>query len=414
MAANDDFFKGIKPAAVLKHSLLNEYLTVFAAKIGKFANGPMWLIDGYAGPGVYEADDEGGQVPGSPVIALDIADKVAGYPQPRDLRCCFIEGKASFYKSLAETVKPYQDRGREVHLYKGDVTHHFPDACARASGSPLLAFLDPFGVSMDRSTMVDAVCARGSLTTEVMLNINVEAVSRHGGYLQKGADGRAEVRSHLRAKTSGVEKTDRFLGGTWWRDRFVQARENLGGSATAAADAVIADYIDQVGTQMSMRAIYVPIRRKPQDNPLFQFTLFYTHDSAGYAFADAASRASRKWREAYRQQDLQDRIARDSGDQMFDLFKDIATDDSEKQARESEGQIDSTNLQIVTNNIRELLNRQHSIAIGPCIADILGTSLSLAGESILKRAWKQLSDEQLVLPRDTSKKSLWNQSIVKR
>lgn len=51
MAANDSFFQERKPAAVLKHAVLAEYFNVFCAMVGGSFAGPVWLVDGYAGPG---------------------------------------------------------------------------------------------------------------------------------------------------------------------------------------------------------------------------------------------------------------------------------------------------------------------------------------------------------------------------
>jgi hypothetical protein len=60
VTANDDFFRGRKPAAVLKHALLAEYLTVFTSMLGsRYRGRPLWLLDSYAGPGMYAADGDG-------------------------------------------------------------------------------------------------------------------------------------------------------------------------------------------------------------------------------------------------------------------------------------------------------------------------------------------------------------------
>lgn len=67
---------------------------------GSFA-GPVWLVDGYAGPGTYEADDDGDRVTGSPIVALEIAEKAAQWKSPRDIRCAFIERKPNYLKQTS-------------------------------------------------------------------------------------------------------------------------------------------------------------------------------------------------------------------------------------------------------------------------------------------------------------------------
>lgn len=111
MAANDSFFQRKKPAAVLKHAVLAEYFNVFCAMVGGSFSGPVWLVDGYAGPGTYDADDDGDPVTGSPIVALEIAEKAAQWKSPRNIRCAFIEQKPNYLKQLRLNVKPFQDRG---------------------------------------------------------------------------------------------------------------------------------------------------------------------------------------------------------------------------------------------------------------------------------------------------------------
>ena len=51
--------------------------------------------------------------------------------------------------------------------------------------------------------------------------------------------------------------------------------------------------------------------------------------------------------------------------------------------------------------------------MGHQIAQILGSTLSLAGEPTIRKAWDQLAASGVVLYRD-KKKDLWKQVIVKR
>lgn len=412
MAANDSFFQKKKPAAVLKHAVLGEYFSVFCAMVGARAAGPLWLIDGYAGPGAYEADAEGERVTGSPIVALEIADKATTWKSPRDIRCAFIEQKPDFLKKLHANVKPFQDRGRHALLLGGEVSDQLPKAWEEVGASPVLTLLDPFGVSMDRELMTGTLLARHDPPSEVLLNINLEAITRHGGYLQRGQHGRAEVKPHLAGQTQGVEKADRFLGGDWWRQRFVDVRDQTD-SAVEAAAAVVEDYAAQVTKQTGALSLSVPIRRRAAGAPLFLLTLFYRHDAAGYKFADAAARASKKWREAYRQQDLDDFFAKDDGQGMFPDMDNLMREDSAAKAKEAEAALAAENLVVVAANIRAIIETSTQISVGHNVVQILGSTLSLAGESTIRKAWDELASSNVVHPRD-KKKDLWKQIIVKR
>lgn len=413
MAANDSFFQKKKPAGVLKHAILGEYFSVFCSMVGSRVNGPVWLIDGYAGPGSYEADADGATVTGSPIVALEIADKATTWSPSRDVRCAFIEQKPEYLTKLQENVKPFQDGGRHAVLLGGEVAEELPKAWEEVGASPVLTLLDPFGVSMDRDMMTTTLLGRQDPPSEVLLNINLEAVSRHGGFLELGASGKAAIKPHLVGQSQGVEKTDQFFGGEWWRDRFVEVRERTGSAADAAA-AVIDDYRAAIKKATGASSISVPIRRRANGAPLFLLTLFYRHDAAGYKFADAAARASRKWREAYRRQDLDDFFASDDGQGMLPTMDEMIREGSESKAKDAEAQLEADNLAEVVANIQALLMTKTQIQVAHDVVAILGSTLSLAGEPTIRKAWDQLADAGVARPRDKKQKHLWKQFIVKR
>lgn len=413
MASNDSFFQKKKPAAVLKHAVLGEYFSVFCSMVGSRAKGPVWLIDGYAGPGAYDADDDGEKVKGSPIVALEIAERATTWHPARDVRCAFIEQKSDFLNKLQENVKPFQAAGRHALLLGGEVSEQLPKAWGEIGSSPVLTLLDPFGVSMDRDMMTNTLLGRKNPPSEVLLNINLEAVTRHGGFLQSGASGKAEVKPHLVGQSQGVEKTDRFFGGERWRDRFVEVREETGSAADAAAS-VIDEYRAAIHQETGALSISVPIRRRANGPPLFLLTLFFRHDAAGYKFADAAARASRKWRDAYRRQDLDDFCSGDGGQDMLPTMDAMIREDSEARAKDAEAQIDADNLDVVVANISSLLAERAQIQIAHDVVEILGSALSLAGESTIRKAWDQLADAGTVEARDKKQKNLWRQGIVRR
>ncbi|ABL79462.1 MULTISPECIES: three-Cys-motif partner protein TcmP [unclassified Nocardioides] len=410
MAANDSFFQRKKPAAVLKHAVLAEYFNVFCAMVGGSFSGPVWLVDGYAGPGTYDADDDGETVTGSPIVALEIAEKAAQWKSPRNIRCAFIEQKPNYLKKLRSNVKPFQERGCHALVLGGEVQEQLPKAWEEVGTSPVLTLLDPFGVSMARGMMTGTLLGRSKPPSEVLLNINVEAVSRHGGYLQRGAGGTPEIKPGL--SSQGVEKADLFFGGKWWRARFLDARDETSSAALAAA-AVVDEYRAAIAKETGTLSISVPIRRRANRAPLFLLTLFYRHDAAGYKFADAAARASRKWRDAYRRQDLDDFFEKHDEQEMLPIMGDIIREDSASRSAAAERDLESDCISAVATNIQVLVVQSTQVAVGRNVVPILGDTLSLAGESTIRKAWDRLADAGSVDPRD-KKKELWKQFIVKR
>lgn len=109
---------------------------------------------------------------------------------------------------------------------------------AEAATSPMLSFLDPFGVGMSYEVLTKTLLGRPANTrTEVLLNINVESVRRIGGRLhENGGNPGAGAERTLR-------RVDNFLGDTWWREDFRDARSTKrlsawrSGSGTTASSA---------------------------------------------------------------------------------------------------------------------------------------------------------------------------------
>ena len=92
-----DFFDERQGAAVIKHGILRRYLPIFAGKTGSTSeSGRVVYLDGYAGAGVYESGE-----PGSPILAVETARKLAG---TRALECFMIERNRANYLKLCTNL----------------------------------------------------------------------------------------------------------------------------------------------------------------------------------------------------------------------------------------------------------------------------------------------------------------------
>ena len=401
MTANDSFFQKPRPAAVLKHSVLNEYLRVFASMVGSSRTGPIWFIDGYAGPGSYAAaSDVAEPTTGSPLVAMKLARSLK-FKGQRDLQCAFIESDPAYAAELRTNLEPFRRAGLNPVVLEGSVEDKLPHAWKLVSDAPVITFLDPFGVNAVPVGLMARLLARGRpFPSEVLLNINVEAVGQLGGCL--------EERGGAIAAKPGLEKSvdrvDRFIGDTSWRQHFYQARNSPMASAASAAESVIARYRQDMARTTGCASMSVPIRRRPGNPALFQLTLFYHQDVAGYKFADAARRATRKWRDVFRAEELADALVVEQ-DALFDVSAEIKAS-LEDQAVRQEKAICNKSVTIIRSNIRSLLATRTKVGLAEDIEAILGTTLSLAGEPEIRRAWDQLAAEGAVRPRDKSQKAI--------
>jgi len=417
MTSNDNFFKGQKPAAVLKHAVFTSYAYPFFSMVGSRHRGPMWLIDGYAGPGKYEADETGEQINGSPIVALELARKQRGFASPRDIRCAFIEAKKTYFDELKQHVQPFKDDGLYVKVLHGSVAQHLPTVWACVGDNPVLTFIDPFGVSaVSKQQMADTLLAKNrQASSEVLVNINVEAISRHGGCLQWDAIGNPELKPTVK-HDEGIELSDTFFGGDWWRRRFLEARDRSG-DANSAAMEVVNDYRAIIKAETGASSLVVPIRRSPTGPMLFHFTLFYRHPAAAYKFVDAAAKGAEIWRTVFRQKDLEEALAREAA--RPSLFgEDHIVEYSEKDAKTREDQLKADAVAHIEDNIRCLiapLGSGTGFQVAANIEALLGTYMSLAGQPALIAAWDNLAKAQVVRARDKSQtKNMWKLFIVKQ
>lgn len=416
MVSNDKFFTGQKPAAVLKHAVFAAYASVFFSMLGSRHRGPMWLIDGYAGPGRYASDDAGAQVNGSPVVALDLAKKQRGFNPPRDVRCAFIEAKRAYFDALVANVAPFKAEGLHVEVLHGSAASHLDAVWSLVDDNPVLTFIDPFGVSaVSKRHMTEVLLAdHRKSSSEVLVNINVEAISRHGGCLQWGRDHEPELKPSVKYG-EGIELSDAFFGGDWWRRTFLEARDRTG-DANRAAMAVVEEYRNIIRADTGASSLVVPIRRSPTGPMLFQFTLFYRHPAAAYKFADAAATGTAHWRAAFRQKDLEEARAREEEQPSLFGGDDILSY-TERDAIEREAKLKADAVAQVELNIRRLIHPLSSgsgFMVGENIEALLGDYMSLAGQSALTRAWDNLAAAGVVGGRDKSQaKNMWKAFVVK-
>ena len=417
MVSNDKFFTGQKPAAVLKHAVFSTYASVFFSMVGSWHDGPMWLIDGYAGPGRYDADGTGEQVNGSPIVALELASKQRSFSQPRDIRCAFIESKKAHYESLCSNVAPFQADGLHADLFHGSAAEHLATVWHNVDDNPVLTFIDPFGVSaVTKDQMTEVLLAKDRMkSSEVMVNINVEAISRHGGCLQWDAEHEPELKPTVKYD-AGIELSDAFFGSGWWRRAFLEARDRTG-DANLAAMEIVEQYRGIIFDETGASSLAVPIRRSPDGPMLFQFTLFYRHPAAAYKFADAAAKGTADWRERFRQKDLEEALAREEEQPSLFGAEDVRQY-NERDAKNREAQLKAAAVEQIEANIRNLvapLPTGSGFRVGENIAEILGDYMSLAGQPALIASWDNLASAGIVADRDKSQtKNLWKTYILKR
>ena len=90
-------------------------------------------------------------------------------------------------------------------------------------------------------------------------------------------------------------------------------------------------------------------------------------------------------------------------DTLFDFTSQIQ-ELHEAKAKQQEKVLSEESVSIIMGNIGTLIASRGRVTLTDDIVTILGTTLSLAGEPEIRRAWDQLAKEGVVQARDKSKK----------
>ncbi|MFD1588539.1 three-Cys-motif partner protein TcmP [Halorientalis brevis] len=134
----------------MKHRILQLYLNPWIKKISTVEPN-LLFVDGFAGPGIYPNGSQG-----SPLIAMDMADKIlsnTAYVENRldSFECIFIEADPDNFAKLDEAVQKKEKsvdsriEARCVHGKFENWAESFIDEYAYGQPSPSLLFIDPFG-----------------------------------------------------------------------------------------------------------------------------------------------------------------------------------------------------------------------------------------------------------------------------
>jgi three-Cys-motif partner protein len=283
IAPSSPFFVSRKAAAVLKHEILRQYVVPFVSKVGRNATDRRVVyLDGYAGPGCY---DDG--TPGSPALVLDSAARVSEF---RTLDCVFVEKKRSDFERLSQLVADARTRGISATALHGPVEEHLDDVLARASGAPLLAFLDPFGLGLSFDHLTGRIFGPqrpqnpgGWTATEVLLNFSANAVRRIGGLLTS--------QKSPRHKPATLAAMDVACGGQWWREEYLNSTDT-----GEAVERIARGFTRRVCQRIDAGAWTVAVRNGSHQKPVYHLVFFSRHPDGLWLFGEANSLAQEKWR----------------------------------------------------------------------------------------------------------------------
>lgn len=167
MPAHDDFFNAdISADTRTKLDTLAWFLTPWTAKLNFWArrrgSPRLWYVDAFAGTGHYP---DGAL--GSPLLAAQraLVHNAGGGAVP--LAIFAVERKPHHFAQLQTAVAEYVAKGIRLELRNGAFVDYVSEIADMTAGSPLLLFVDPFGLRgfeprklaplLDRDTPIDII-----------------------------------------------------------------------------------------------------------------------------------------------------------------------------------------------------------------------------------------------------------------
>jgi three-Cys-motif partner protein len=266
-----DHFDEFEDHTLLKHLILDKYVSAWAAKLLRFlgTGAQVWFVDAFAG----EGGDKMGN-PGSPVIAGRIAEGIAQKFPPAShtgkppMRVLAIERDQSRYQKLCAAMEPFTSPNSSIALLRhGTLTQRLDGFVDYVGKAPALFFLDPFGVD---GLLVDDLpkLLSGPQNEVFALFSDIGAKRLHATLMTEERDVDYEVSQVLATpslfpefdedaverKRKEVERSTGALKATQAASQRILA-EALGADTVAELNATPADERPQKLTQIYMRRL---------------------------------------------------------------------------------------------------------------------------------------------------------------
>lgn len=166
-----DFFHGIHEHSQIKLRALARYLPPWSAKVGYPRSvRRVWVVDGFAGPGVYESGEAG-----SPRIVLEHAEAIARESRAYQVSAFFVEKQAKLFRGLREECNRHpQVQAIPAH---GDFWSQTKRVVEFVGDAPVLVFVDPFGLGDLKFEPLVELC-RQLQKVDLMVNFASPAAKR--------------------------------------------------------------------------------------------------------------------------------------------------------------------------------------------------------------------------------------------
>jgi len=205
--SSDDFFEGKRLWSKIKDEVLGNYMSPYLAKVNKRGQ-PILLIDGYAGPGIFEDGTRG-----SPLIMCEKAEERAR----GNYHAIFINKERKYHERLFREI---QQRGwlNSAGPRLGDTQLVLQEIPKTLKDQTVFLYLDPFGPTGCDFNLLEPFLHRNPrFSTEILLTMNMPGMHRLAArhVNEAGRKDEETIRDNRL-------KLTRAFGGDYWKDILLQ------------------------------------------------------------------------------------------------------------------------------------------------------------------------------------------------
>lgn len=228
---DDDFFADKRPWSVIKDQVLGSYITPYMAKVNKLGK-KILLIDGFAGPGVFEDGKAG-----SPMILCAAAEKFAN----NNYQAIFVNKKLEFHTKLRNVLEK-AGYNKSTLTVLGDTLEILPTLPALLSDQTVFLYLDPFGPTGSPFSLIEPFLRRNTnYSTEIVIMMHMPAMHRFASWkaVNEGRENEDQIQKNL-------QKMNETFGDENWKS--IMWRSDI--SAEEKEFALIKSYQNKLSTYL--------------------------------------------------------------------------------------------------------------------------------------------------------------------
>jgi len=179
----EGFFAGKRPWSIIKDQVLGSYMPSYIAKLNARGQ-PILLIDGYAGPGVFEDGKAG-----SPMMICHAAEKFA----KGNWEAIFINNELKYHDKLTQIIQR-AGWSSSAKTILGDTTVLLQTLPQTLKDQSVFLYLDPFGpTGCEFALLLPFLERNPNYSTEIILTMNMPGMPRLAAR-HATKDGRQEER----------------------------------------------------------------------------------------------------------------------------------------------------------------------------------------------------------------------------